>query len=57
MPAPKKPPQHLDADQSKRFIEAARELGADETGEEFMRAFAKIVPPKKSGKIKSSDEG
>ena len=37
-----------DTEQSKRFIEAARELGTDETGEEFKRAFAKIVPPKKN---------
>jgi hypothetical protein len=34
--------------QSERFVEKAKELGADESGEEFERAFKKIVPPKKS---------
>lgn len=32
--------------QAERFIEAARQHGADESGEEFERAFKKIVPPK-----------
>lgn len=32
--------------QSERFIEIARELEADETGQAFERAFGKIVPPK-----------
>lgn len=32
--------------QSERFIEKAKELGADESAEEFERAFKKIVPPK-----------
>lgn len=32
--------------ESQRFIDAAREIGADETGEAFERAFGKIVPPK-----------
>ncbi len=36
-----------DPAQSKRFIETARKIGADETGAEFERAFKKIVPPKK----------
>jgi hypothetical protein len=31
----------------KRFVEAARELGCDESGEAFERAFGKIVPPKR----------
>lgn len=30
-----------------RFLETARQLGADESGEAFERAFGKIVPPKK----------
>ncbi len=30
----------------RRFEEAAREAGADESGATFERAFAKIVPPK-----------
>lgn len=33
-------------DQSKRFEEAARAAGCDETGEAFERAFGVIVPPK-----------
>jgi hypothetical protein len=33
--------------QKKRFIETAKELGADETGEAFERAFKKAVPPAK----------
>ena len=35
------------AEQSRRFEEAAREAGADESGETFERAFGKIVPPKR----------
>ena len=45
MPAKKNP--MTDAERSRRFIETARELEADETGEAFERAFKKIVPPKK----------
>jgi hypothetical protein len=33
--------------QFERFIEAARSIGVDESGEEFERAFSKIVPPKR----------
>jgi hypothetical protein len=33
--------------QRQRFEEAAREAGADETGEAFERAFTAIVPPKR----------
>jgi hypothetical protein len=33
--------------QHDRFKEVAREHGADETGAEFERAFAKVVPPKR----------
>jgi hypothetical protein len=36
--------------QSERFIEAARAHGVDETGKEFERALAKIVPVKKAKK-------
>lgn len=32
--------------QSERFIEAARILGVDESGEEFEKALKKIVRPK-----------
>jgi hypothetical protein len=43
-------------DQSQRFEETARELGADESGEAFERAFGKIVPPKKPVEPKSAKE-
>lgn len=33
-------------EQSERFIETARELGADESGEEFDRAMGRLVPSK-----------
>ncbi len=33
--------------QAERFIETARQVGADETGEAFERAIEKIVPPKR----------
>jgi hypothetical protein len=43
-------PKVSDKAQSERFIEAARELGIEETGDEFDRLFAKIThsgsPPK-----------
>lgn len=35
--------------QSQRFIEAAREHGADESPDAFERVFGKIVPPKNEG--------
>ena len=37
-----------DKAQKERFIEKARELEADDSGEEFDRAFKKILPPKKA---------
>jgi hypothetical protein len=43
---PKSPPD--DPEQSKRFIDMARELGADATKEEFERAFKKVARPKKT---------
>ena len=46
-PPPKRAnPKPDDPEQSKRFVEAAREIEADESGEAFRRAFEKIVPPK-----------
>jgi len=45
-----KPPPVLkpdDPEQSKRFVETAREIEADETGEAFRRALEKIVPPRR----------
>ena len=41
-------PKTTDKVQSERFIEAARELGIEETGETFERAFEKIVTAKPS---------
>jgi hypothetical protein len=43
-PAKQPAPKPDDPEQSKRFIEAARQIEADETGEAFDRAFRKIVP-------------
>jgi hypothetical protein len=41
---PRKPnPPPDDPKQSKRFIEIAREVGADGTKEEFERAFKKVA--------------
>jgi hypothetical protein len=37
-----------DAKQSKRFIEAARKIKADESGKKFEQAFKKIAPRKKT---------
>ena len=33
--------------QRERFIETARAVGVDETGEEFMKLLKKVVPPKR----------
>ena len=33
--------------QVERFVETARRIGADESGEAFERAFEKIVPPRR----------
>jgi hypothetical protein len=48
---PKSPVQadHDDCEQSKRFVEMARELGADETTEAFDKAFGDVTrnPPEK----------
>ena len=41
----KKPPDPNEKPQHERFKEAAREVGADESPENFERAFGKIVPP------------
>jgi hypothetical protein len=44
---PRKPkPKPDDPAQSKRFIETAREIGADADAEAFDRAFKKVVPDK-----------
>jgi hypothetical protein len=48
--APKKAkpkPKLTDKEQSERFIETARELGVDESGKEFAKAFDQIIKPGK----------
>jgi hypothetical protein len=35
--------------QRERFIEAAREVGVDESGKEFERALKRLVPPRSHG--------
>lgn len=39
-----------DPEQSKRFIDAAREAGADETEEGADKAFKKVLPRKEAAK-------
>jgi hypothetical protein len=41
-----------DPDQSARFIEAAKKVGADETGKKFERALKKIVKTKANRKLR-----
>jgi hypothetical protein len=40
-------PKPDDSEQSKRFIDTAREIGADETAKGADRAFKKVVQPPK----------
>lgn len=47
---PAKKPKPDEKPQSERFIETAREIGADETHEGFERAFNKVVDPEKTSK-------
>ena len=39
-------PKLTDKEQSERFRETARELGADESGEEFESALQRVLPVK-----------
>jgi hypothetical protein len=43
-----------DREQSKRFIETAKEVGADEDAEALERAFKRIVPQKRGASQKGS---
>lgn len=52
----KKPRPPDEKPQRERFIEAARAAGVDETGEEFEKAFAKIVLSSRP-KQASNEEG
>lgn len=45
-PKPQRPPPD-DAEQSKRFEEAAREIGSDESGTSFQRAIDSVLNPVK----------
>jgi hypothetical protein len=45
VPKEKPPLKPDDADQSRRFVETARELEADETGEAFEGAIDSLVNP------------
>jgi hypothetical protein len=47
MTSPKKPPKPDDPDQSKRFIDAAKEAEADETEKGAERGFKRIDPLKR----------
>jgi hypothetical protein len=49
-------PKFDDKAQSERFAEAARELGIEETGETFERAFGKVAAPKQIITSKPSKE-
>jgi hypothetical protein len=45
-PKPKPTRKMTQAEQSERFKETARQLGADENGEAFERVFDRIVSPR-----------
>jgi hypothetical protein len=49
MAAKRKP--KADKEQARRFAEAARKIGADESGEAFERAFKRIVPAKRPAAV------
>lgn len=42
----KRKPKLEDKEQSRRFVETARKLEADESGKAFEREFRKVVPAK-----------
>jgi hypothetical protein len=44
---PAKSPKQDDPKQSKRFIETAKEINADEDPKAFDEAFKKVISPKK----------
>jgi hypothetical protein len=46
-PKPKPTRKMTKAEQSERFKETARKLGADESGEAFEKALHKIIPSKR----------
>ena len=48
--------KRTDPEQSARFLEAARQVGVDETGEGFERAFEKIASPTPRGSKEQGGE-
>jgi hypothetical protein len=49
--AEKPKPEPDDKEQSKRFIDTARELEVDESGKDFDKALNTLIPPKKTSDI------
>jgi hypothetical protein len=47
-PGKAKAPKEDQKAQSERFVETARKLGVDESGQEFSRAIKKIIATKKN---------
>ena len=52
----KRTPKSQDKREYERFQQTARELGCDESEEEFERKFTKIVPPKPTRSTSSQDD-
>jgi hypothetical protein len=49
-------PKLTDAERYKRFLDAAKEVGASDDLKDFDRAFERIVKPKPRGSRKSSSD-
>lgn len=45
-------PKHDDPEQAKRFVDSARQIGADETEEGADKAFKRVAPSSKPREIK-----
>ena len=52
---PKEVPASDDPEQSKRFLEAAKTAGADDTEKGAERAFKAVVKPRKSDKQRTAE--
>jgi hypothetical protein len=52
---PEKKPKQDDPEQSKRFLEAAKAAGADETEKGAARAFKAVVKPRSSTKRRTEE--
>lgn len=52
----RKEPELTPEEQFKRFVKTAKEHEVDESGEEFEKAFKKIVTPQKRQPAKASKE-